>query len=171
MNRARLRAIVGTTAIVAALTGSVVVAPVAEAKGMTLAQFRAHKTYPFPGGNVHVMSPAGYGEGSCMDYTLGWAWYHWKGVEFDHVKVAKIKSTALNRGYKVSTKPKQGAVGIWDSRGRHHAAYVLKYTSGGTSFTVRETHWDHVGPHNRTIKVSDIGRSGRAPDYFIYPPR
>jgi len=138
----------------------------AAASSSSLSRFWASKSYPYPGysgGN----SPAGYVKGQCFDYAV-WAWHHWTDTKFDHVRVADFKSKAKSRGYVVSTKPKQGALAIWKTKNRNHAAYVISYKKGAKSFTVREVRWNYVGPHNRSIKVSDINRAQRAPNFFIY---
>ncbi len=168
MNRVKQRLAVGGTALVFTLTAGVVVAPLAEAKSMTLAQFYSTKSYPFAGyssGN----SPAALTKGWCADYAV-WAWEHWTGTKFDHVRTQNFKSTALNRGYKVGTKPKAGALAVWTSH-RTHFAYVYSYRAGAATFRVREVRWNTVGPSFRDIGATGIGphaSKSPKPDFFIY---
>lgn len=165
--RAKLRALVCSTALAATLLGGVVGAPAAEAKELTLAQFYASKKYPYAGYGGGT-SPARYTKGYCVDYAV-WAWHHWTGTKFHNVRVANFKSTALSRGYKVGKKPKKGALAVWAS-GRTHMAYVLDYKAGASNFKVREVRWNTTGPSNRVINNRDIANSGnrRGPDWFIY---
>lgn len=152
----------------AVLTGSVIAAPPAEAKS-ALDWFYSTKSYPYPGYSGGT-SPAGYDRGWCVDYGI-WAWEHWTGTRFTGVKVANFKKTALNRGFKVGTKPKKGALAVQltvKGRAKVHMAYVKAYTPGAKSFTVREVRWKKVGPSDRSVNVRDIGKMHGTFQFFIY---
>jgi len=163
--RIRLRsAIAGTTALVAVTVGSAVIATPAQAQS-SLDWFYSRGSYPYShynGGN----SPAGFEKGWCVDYA-SWAWEHWTGTRFHHVKVSAFKSTALNRGFKVGTKPKTGALAVQLSGGTH-MAYVYSYKPGASTFKVREVRWNTVGPSFRNVSISKIGKTRAGFQFFIY---
>jgi hypothetical protein len=165
VTRIRLRALAaGGTALVAVLTGSVIAAPAAEAKS-SLDWFYSTKSYPYSGYNGGN-SPAGFSKGWCVDYAT-WAWEHWTGTRFHHVKVSAFKQTALNRGFKVGTKPKKGALAVQLSGGTH-MAYVYDYKSGASTFKVREVRWNTKGPSFRNVPVNKIGKTRAGFQFFIY---
>ena len=161
------RSLVGVAVTASLVTGSLVVAPTATAKGMTLEQFYARKSYPFPGYNGPT-SPAGFSKGWCVDAAT-WAWENRTGTRFHHVRVKDFKTVARSRGFKIGTAPRTGALAVW-VHGGTHMAYVQSYKTGASKFKVYEARWKTVGLSYRDIKKSDVNNRSnrRGPDYFIY---
>lgn len=161
------RFLAGTAVAASLVTGSVIVAPVAQAGEMTLEQFYAKRDYPFPGKNGPT-SPAGFKKGWCVDAAT-WAWENRTGTRFHHVLVADFKKVAIRRGFKVGTAPRTGALAVWVAGGTH-MAYVQSYKTGASKFKVYEARWKTVGLSYRDINKSDVNNRSnrRGPDYFIY---